>query len=254
MRIIILGSGSKGNSTLLIGKNKKILIDVGFSYPQMIKKLDEYHILSQDIDAILLTHTHKDHISGLKTFVKRNYTKVYTNKLMYPEIKDLIDENFIIFNDQEYDIDEFHIDVFHTSHDAQGSVGFIINDLESSLVYVTDTGYLNKDVLLKLHNKNIYIFESNHDVEMLMKGPYPYVLKQRVLSDKGHMSNELSGEYLKEIIGSKTKIIVLAHLSEINNTEELALKTVSNILHKDIPIITAKQRETIDLGEILCLK
>ena len=155
---------------------------------------------------------------------------------------------------EEFFIDEFHVTVFHTSHDAKGSVGFIINDSNTSLVYVTDTGYLNKDILSLIKNKNIYIFESNHDIDMLMTGPYPYTLKQRVLSDKGHMSNELSGEYLKKIIGNATKKIVLAHLSEINNTEELALSTVSNIIKKDIPILTAKQHEILDLGEIICSK
>lgn len=249
MRIINLGSGSKGNSTLLIGKNKKILIDVGFSYPQMKIKLEEYHVEPAEITAIILTHAHKDHISGLKSFVKKNYTKVYTNKEMFSEIANLIDEQFAVFNDENIIIDEFNIQIFHTSHDAKGSVGFIINDDCTSLVYVTDTGYLNKDVLNLMKNKNIYFFESNHDINMLMTGPYPFTLKQRVLSDKGHISNELAGEYLKEIIGKDTKKIVLAHLSEINNTKELAISTVSDIIHKEITIITASQYESTDIGE-----
>ena len=251
MRAIILGSGSKGNSTLLIGNNKKILIDVGFSYPKMLMNLNEFDVKPKDIDAILLTHTHKDHIAGLSTFIKKNNTLVYTNNTMLPEVLKLINEDYIKVMDDEYSIGDFNITCIHTSHDAPGSVGFIVNDDVSNLVYVTDTGYINKKYLDKLVNKDAYIFESNHDINMLMTGPYPYILKQRVLSDKGHLSNELSGNYLKDIIGDKTKRIILAHLSEINNTPEIALKTVKAIINNDnIDIKTASQNEVFDLGEI----
>ena len=250
MRAIILGSGSKGNSTLLIGKSKKILIDVGFSYPKMLINLGEYNVLPGEIDAILITHTHKDHIAGLSSFVKKNHIMVYSNSRMFPELVKIIPEDVIKIMDDEYSIGEFNINCIHTSHDAVGSVGFSINDNNSNLVYVTDTGYINKDYLKELVNKDVYIFESNHDINMLMTGPYPYILKQRVLSDKGHLSNELAGNYLKEIVGENTKRIILAHLSEINNTPDIALKTVKNILNNDnIMIDTAYQNETLDVGE-----
>ena len=250
MRAIILGSGSKGNSTLLIGNNKKILIDVGFSYPQMMKDLSAYEINPQDIDAILVTHTHKDHILGLSSFVKKNLTKVYVNNLMYDEIAKIVKEDEIIVNDDAYSIGEFNIEPFRTSHDAKGSVGFIINDNLSSMVYVTDTGYINQSNLLKMHNKSLYIFESNHDINMLMTGPYPYILKQRVVSDKGHLSNDMAGNYLKEIIGDKTKKIILAHLSEVNNTHDLAIKTVRDIIGGNIFLDAAYQDKSIDVGDI----
>ena len=251
MRAIILGSGSKGNSTLLIGKNKKILIDVGFSYPKMLKDLNEYNVSPSEIDAIILTHTHKDHIQGLSTFIKKNHTMVYSNNKMLPEVLKLISEDVVNVMDDEYTIGEFNILAIHTSHDAPGSVGFVVSDENSNLVYVTDTGYINNKYLSKLINKDVYIFESNHDINMLMTGPYPYILKQRVLSDKGHLSNELAGTYLKEIIGDKTKRIILAHLSEINNTPEIALNTVKSILNNDnIKIETASQNTSFDIGEI----
>ena len=250
MRAIILGSGSKGNSTLLIGDNKKILIDVGFSYPKMLMNLKEYGVSPKDIDAILLTHTHKDHIAGLSTFIKKNNIDVYTNEKMLPEVLKIISEDMVKVMEDEYTIGEFNVLAIHTSHDAPGSVGFVISDDNSNLVYVTDTGYINKTYLKKLVNKDVYIFESNHDINMLMTGPYPYILKQRVLSDKGHLSNEQSGEYLKEIIGKNTNKIVLAHLSEINNTPEIALNTVKKIVNnKKIIIDTASQHETYDVGE-----
>jgi phosphoribosyl 1,2-cyclic phosphodiesterase len=250
MRVIIFGSGSKGNSTLLIGNNKKILIDVGFSYPKMLMNLKEYGLLPKDIDAILITHTHADHIGGLSTFVKKNNTIVYTNEKMFNELVKIVPKELLRVEDDEYNIDEFSITSIHTSHDAVGSVGFIIGNGNSELVYVTDTGYINKTYLKKLINKDVYIFESNHDINMLMTGPYPYILKQRVLSDKGHLSNELAGEYLKELIGKKTKKVILAHLSEINNTPEIALKTVKSIINnKKILIDTASQNEIYDVGE-----
>ena len=250
MRAIILGSGSKGNSTLLIGKNKKILIDVGFSYPKMLMNLGEFGVKPQDIDAILITHTHSDHIGGLSTFVKKNHIPVYSNNKMISELTKIIDEDLITLMDDEIMIGDIDIQTIHTSHDAPGSVGYIISDELSDLVYVTDTGYINKTYLKKLINKNVYIFESNHDINMLMTGPYPYILKQRVVSDKGHLSNEQSGNYLKELVGDKTKRVILAHLSEINNTPEIALKTVKEILNNDkIQLDTASQNETFDVGE-----
>ncbi len=247
MRIIILGSGSKGNSTVLISNGKTLLIDVGFSFPRLSKLLDQYHLRPNDIDGVLITHTHKDHILGLSTLVKKTSLKVYTNSQMFEELVKIVPEERLIVNDEAYMIDGFNIDFIYTSHDAIGSIGFIIND---SLVYVTDTGYLSQKNLKKLINKKIYIFESNHDINMLMTGPYPYILKQRVVSDRGHLSNEQAGTYLKELIGSSTKEIVLAHLSETNNTHDIALQTVKEILKVDIPLYAASQDESFDMGEL----
>ena len=250
MRAIILGSGSKGNSTLIIGEKKKILIDVGFSYPRMLKLLQEFDVSPSEIDAILITHTHKDHVGGLSSFVKKNRTRVYTNDKMMKELSKIINEEDIIMCEDRFQIDEFDISTIHTSHDAPGSVGFVVNDNGKSLVYVTDTGYINRTYLEMMKNKNIYIFESNHDIDMLMTGPYPFVLKQRVVSDKGHLSNIQSGNYLKELIGDQTKKIILAHLSEINNTKDTALQTVNSILNTTIFIDAASQDEALDIGEI----
>ncbi len=249
MRAIILGSGSKGNSTLLIGKKKKILIDVGFSYPRMISNLGLYNVLPTDIDAILITHTHKDHIAGLAMFVKKNHIPVYTNKIMKEELSKIIKEEDMVIEEDNYFIDDFNIVAIHTSHDAKGSVGFLINEDTSSLVYITDTGYINKSSLEKLINKNVYILESNHDINMLMKGPYPFTLKQRVLSDKGHLSNETAGNYLNELIGEQTKRVILAHLSEINNTKEVAINTVSKIINNRLLVETASQNDCFDVGD-----
>ena len=139
--------------------------------------------------------------------------------------------NHISLEDKTFNIDEdINIETFNTSHDAKGSRGYIINYKDKSLVYVTDTGYINQRIIPKITNKSAYIFESNHDVEMLMHGRYPSWLKQRVSSDVGHLSNGQAGTYLSKVIGDNTKKVILAHLSEENNTPEIALDTVKQYL------------------------
>ena len=245
MKAIIIGSGSKGNSTLLITDTKKILIDVGFSYPKIKMILEKYNYKPSDIDFIILTHEHKDHITGLASLIKKEKKYVYIPKGMYKVINKVVDADYIIpVTDEKFQIDDLTIRLLPTSHDAVDPVGYLIEDSES-LVYMTDTGYISKKNINIMKNKNYYILESNHDPKMLMDGPYPYILKQRVVSDTGHLSNEMTGKYLKELIGDNTRKIILAHLSETNNIEELALKTVKDIINKDISIEAARQNEEV---------
>ena len=247
MQAIILGSGSKGNSTLLITDTKKILIDVGFSYPRTKTILEKYNLKPSDIDFILLTHNHKDHITGLASLTKRENKSVYIPEKMVSAVNKLVSmEHIIPISDDDFSVDDVHIKFLHTSHDAPSPVGFIIED-KTSLVYMTDTGYISKKNLKYMSNKNVYIIESNHDPEMLMDGPYPYILKQRILSDTGHLSNEMTGNYLKELIGPDTKEIILAHLSETNNLEDVAIKTVSEIIDGKVEVKAARQEEDISV-------
>ena len=243
MEAIILGSGSKGNSTLLITNTKKILIDVGFSYPRIKMILEKYNLTLKDIDFILVTHEHKDHINGLASVVKHSKKQVYIPTKMYKVINKIVDKDFITtIDDDIFQIDDLKIRFLRTSHDALYPVGFLIEDTVS-LLYMTDTGYISKNNLKYMKNKNIYIIESNHDPKMLMDGPYPYVLKQRVISDTGHLSNEMTGKYLHDLIGDNTKIVILAHLSETNNMEDLAIKTVSDLIDNKIKVKAARQNE-----------
>ncbi len=241
MKALIIGSGSKGNSTLLITDTKKILIDVGFSYSKTKMIIEKYNYSLSDIDFILITHEHKDHISGLASLVKKEKKFVYIPKGMFKAINKVVDRDYIICEEEDkFQIDDLTIRFLPTSHDAVSPVGFLIEDSES-LVYMTDTGYISKRNLNYMKNKNIYILESNHDPKMLMEGPYPYILKQRVVSDVGHLSNDMTGKYLKEMIGDNTKKIILAHLSETNNLEDLAIKTVSDIIENQVEVSAARQ-------------
>ncbi len=247
MQAIFLGSGSKGNSTLLITDSKKILIDVGLSYTKTKMILEKYNLTPDDIDFILLTHNHGDHITGLATLTRKTKKFVYIPKAMVKAVNKIIEMDYILpVMDDDLQIDDLHIKFIHTSHDAPSPVGFIFED-SKSLVYITDTGYLSKKNLNYMHNKDMYIMESNHDVEMLMNGTYPYLTKQRIVGDLGHLSNELAGTYLKELIGDNTKEIVLIHLSENNNTEEIALNTVRNLIDNKVPVHAARQEEDMSI-------
>ena len=248
MQVIILGSGSKGNSTLLITDSKKILIDVGFSYSKTKMILEKYDIDINDIDFILLTHNHSDHIAGLASLTKKTKKFVYIPSKMVKVVNKIVDMDYIMpVTKDDIDIDDLHIKFIHTSHDAESPVGFVFEDT-MSLVYITDTGYLSQKNLSYMHNKTMYIMESNHDPEMLMNGTYPYLTKIRIIGDQGHLSNEMAGKYLSELIGDNTKEIILIHLSEHNNLEELALSTVRTLIDNRVPVIAARQEEDMKIS------
>lgn len=244
MKIKVLASGSKGNVTFIEYENTRILIDIGMTTHYVEDKLREMEVNPRSIDAILITHTHNDHILGLKSFTRKYETPVY----MSSKMAQIISTKNNVFITKEMIIKDVNVKVIRTSHDIE-SYGYIIND---KLVYITDTGYINDKYFDMLKDKEIYIMESNHDVEKLMDGPYPYNLKRRILSDKGHLSNEMCSEYLSKLIGKNTKCVILAHLSEINNLEELAInefksKKKNCTVEK---IIIAKPKEPTELIEI----
>lgn len=247
MKVIVLSSGSKGNTTLIEAENTKILIDCGNTCKYICNKLESININPKDIDAILISHTHVDHIKGLQVFLHKYNTKVYLTEKMQPELQFV--ENYHLINEQTLKIKDIQVDIIKTSHDASDSHGFILSNNNKSAVYITDTGYINIKYHEMLKNKNLYIFESNHDVEMLNNGKYPFHLRKRILSDKGHLSNYDSAKYLSEFIGSNTKYVLLAHLSEENNTNELAYETLLDRLnicgkHVDNIIVAEQDRET----------
>ena len=254
MKIKSIRSGSKGNSTLIYTDNTKILIDVGIAYLTIKKSLEEESINLANIDGILITHNHNDHIKGLSTLIKKTNLKVYIPKEMILELKDHVPIENMKIVENEFDINDIHISLIRTSHDVNCSVGYIITDGISSIFYATDTGYINRRYYKKMTNQDLYFIESNHDEEMLMNGPYPYYLKQRVISDEGHLSNKTTAEYLRKTIGNNTKYIILAHLSEKNNKEELARLALSEELSKKdldrIKVLVAKQNESLPTIEV----
>ncbi len=252
MKVCVLSSGSKGNTTYIETAKTKILIDCGNSSKYIINKLSNLGVDPSEIDAILITHTHSDHTKGLEVFLKHSNPKIYLTEKMFSCLNYLTNYEFI--TSDEFMIKDLKINVIKTSHDAEDSNGYIISQKDKSVVYITDTGYINKKYYDILTNQNIYIFESNHDIEMLNNGSYPFELRKRILSDKGHLSNYDSAKYLSKFIGPKTNKIILAHLSEENNTESLALATLNERLSKEKiafdNIIIAKQNKETELIEV----
>lgn len=249
MKFEVLSSGSKGNTTFISTNETKILIDCGNTCKYVCEKLKSININPNELDAIFITHTHKDHISGLKVFLHKYNIKVYLTEKMLNDLPYV--ENYELINIDDIIIKDMKIEIIKTSHDAPDARGYIINGNNKSLVYITDTGYINNKYHSMLENRDAYIFESNHDVELLNNSSYPFALRKRILSDKGHLSNHDSSVYLSKFIGNNTKYILLAHLSEENNTPLLAYNTLIDKLketNKEVDnIIIAKQNEETEL-------
>jgi len=232
MKIVVLGSGSKGNSTFIDFGTKKILIDVGFSYKQIKERLELIKVDPKEIDAVFITHDHSDHTYGLKVFLKKVKPYLYITKEVEQYILEEQYEQSVYLTDEMF-LDDIFIKVIPTSHDALTANGYLFEYNNENVVYLTDTGYLNHRNFIYLKDKEYYIFESNHDTEKLINGPYPEYLQRRILSDKGHLSNELCAGYLSRLIGPNTKKVILAHISESNNDPTLALETNLKILKEN---------------------
>lgn len=227
MRVDLLCSGSKGNSCLVRTNQTSILIDCGSTKRYL---MDALSCVQQDplsLDSLLITHTHKDHVSQLSRFESiPTYSYCELDQKQWHLVRPL--DRFVI--------KDLQITVIGLSHDAPKTVGYVIEDQKEKLVYITDTGYLPNHEKVYLENADHYIFESNHDLEMLMKTSRPMFVKQRILSDSGHLSNEDSSMNLTSLINDRTKSIVLAHISQEANDPERALDVLRNtFLKKDLP-------------------
>lgn len=255
MKVCVLASGSKGNSTYIEIENHKILIDIGITYKDLETRLSEININPKDIDTVLITHAHSDHIKGLGVFNNKVKPNIYMSNKTYEELNDKIKDqiNDYITITSKFNIDNIIINTLSISHDVDCH-GYIIEEQNKSVVYITDTGYLNQKYYEILKDRNIYIFESNHDPEMNMHSKKPKHLRDRVISDRGHLSNKQASDCLSKIVDKDTSYILLAHLSEDDNDPLLALNTLEETLTKNqkkvLYIKTAKQKEISDFIEI----
>lgn len=236
-----IASGSKGNATLVVSNNTVILIDMGITLTRLTEGLNEIGLTLEDIDAAFFTHDHADHISGLRFLSPKI---CYALEGTLPSLANVLEVN------KPIRIKGFMITPIRTSHDATNPCGYVLEDENEKFVYMTDTGVFVDGCLSLAKNPDYLILESNHDIKMLLKTNRTYELKQRIMSDVGHLCNEDSAVASLQIIGDKTKEIYLAHLSEEANTPEVALKAyrrIYNHFHVDIDkykVVPLKQWES----------
>lgn len=241
MEFCSLASGSKGNSQYIASKKNGILVDAGMSGKYIENALKKVDRNFEKIKGLLVTHEHSDHISGIGVLMRRYKLPLYVNSKTWDMMKDKIgkiDESKIniISKDKAFSIGDLIIKPYSISHDAIDPIGFTIENNNKKIALATDLGYAPDEVINKIKDVDLLFIESNHDVEMLKAGKYPYFLKRRVLSMEGHLSNDEAGRVAKEITRyGRVKDILLAHLSGENNFPELAYETVKGIL-KDADI------------------
>lgn len=228
-KIVPLFSSSSGNSFYIAGNNEGILIDAGRNCKQLELALLSNEIDTKTIKAIFVTHEHTDHCSALKVFAKRYNLPIYGSK---GTLQALVDADRVHADADMREIDskvvlgDMQIQRVETSHDASESCGYFITTADNrKCSVVTDTGFLMQSALDALKKSNAVVIESNHDIEMLKNGPYPYILKKRVLSMTGHLSNVDCAKALPSLVQNGVTRILLAHLSQENNTVRLAKDT-----------------------------
>ncbi len=232
IKITPLFSGSKGNCTLIQTDKTNVLLDIGFAFKQTMSELTYLGLTQKDIDAIIITHEHTDHIGALPMWTKGCPTAVYSPKNISDYICQRTYCSDITEVDGDFVIGDLAIQTYTCFHDAQECLGYRFSDGHTNVACVTDTGTVEDKLIEFLLPCQTILIESNHDLNMLKNGPYRYSLKQRILSDYGHLSNEQTAELLDKIVDGKLKNIILAHLSEQNNSKEIAFSTALKVLNK----------------------
>jgi phosphoribosyl 1,2-cyclic phosphodiesterase len=232
VRVCLLASGSKGNSIYLETGKSRILIDAGLSASELLRRLGSVGIDGSELDAILISHEHTDHVRGAGTLARKlkkpilvshQTCKAGSSIFGKVEVIEFESGSNFVFND-------IRIDPFPITHDAADPVGFVIESDEGRFGIATDLGIATRLVKEKLKGCRVVVLESNHDEEMLLNGPYPWYLKQRIKSRHGHLSNRESAELLDEIIHPGLNAVFLAHLSEVNNDPTVALDVAKSLL------------------------
>jgi phosphoribosyl 1,2-cyclic phosphodiesterase len=235
MHFSVLASGSTGNAIYVETEEHSFLVDVGLSGKQMESLFQQIDRRMDKLSGILVTHEHSDHIKGLGVVARKYRLPIFANEKTWKALDGLIgeiplDQKFTFEMETVKSFGSLDIESFGVSHDAAEPMFYIFHHEGKKLVIITDTGYVSDRMKGFISNADMYVFESNHDVEMLRMGRYPWNVKRRILSDFGHVSNEDAAIAMSEVIGDNTKRIYLAHLSKDNNLKDLARMSVTQTL------------------------
>lgn len=222
IRLKCIASGSSANAWLFKAWETRVLIDAGSNGSKILDAIDEFG----PIDAIVITHSHSDHIKGLAKVMEALKVPVLAS---LPTLKQLDLDGIELKTNKPHTLKDLDISAFRVSHDADGTIGLRFATTRFSLGFITDTGVFNSGMVKSCADLDALVLESNHDAEMLMRGPYPQTLKRRIAGPKGHLSNEQALAFVKHVATARLTNLVLAHLSETNNSPEIARATFSSL-------------------------
>ena len=249
----MLGSGSAGNSALIATDHCRILVDGGLSARQIVLRLEQCGVSPEQLDGVLLTHEHGDHVCGLEVLCRKFHVPIYANALTAEAVRCdcALDRhrNWRIFRTgAEFSMCDITVQPFPVPHDAVDPVGFVFSAASSSLGFITDLGSVTKLIVERLRQVHTLVIETNHDEKLLQNDTHrPWPVKQRIQSRHGHLSNTAAATVLEELLPGRVERVVLGHLSRDCNTPALALRTVSDSLRKsgkiDIELHCATQSE-----------
>ncbi|GFN37151.1 MBL fold metallo-hydrolase [Tepidimicrobium xylanilyticum] len=237
LKFCSLSSGSNGNCLYIETDRMRILIDGGLSGKRIEKLLSHIGICPTSINSILVTHEHIDHVRGVGVLSRKHDIPIYANEKTWISMKNIIGEikekNIKLIETNKYfQLGDIDILPFSTFHDAADPLGFCINYKKIKTSITTDTGWVNDNMKEIIKGSSLYFIEANHDVKMLKEGRYPWHLKKRILSTRGHLSNIDSGRVLSEVLTGDGEIVILAHLSEENNKPSIAYETVKESIEE----------------------
>jgi phosphoribosyl 1,2-cyclic phosphodiesterase len=247
-KIVVLASGSKANAFIIKLENKKILVDIGLSYPKFLERCKEENIQIDKIELLFITHEHIDHVRGLKQFIKNHPNVKILCSAGTAHALQIQANSYQLTTNKRYNFDVFSFIPFELSHDAAEPISFIFQTREHKISLIFDTGYVPEKLVKYFDNSTVVVIEANHDINMIMNSKYPFHLQKRIISDTGHLSNIQAANLLKKIKIKPETLIITAHTSENTNTYEIVQEVFSDFQNVHI----AKQEEgipTIDLGE-----
>lgn len=257
IKLISLASGSKGNATLILSDNSALLVDAGISYARIKKELNAFGLTPSMLDGVVITHEHSDHVKALPKLCEE--CKVYAHPLTAKEIymrqgalKNVADvDNY----EGGFFVGDIKVEPFRIPHDAAYPLAYSFCVGNARCSVATDIGVPTHGVLRNIKDSEVVLLESNHDITMLKEGSYPQQLKTRIMSDRGHLSNDATARIVQHLSGqSEVRHLILGHISENNNTEQCALDTVQSMLNalddKDISLHLAHQNTMSEVFEI----
>ena len=233
MRVCLLASGSKGNALYIEAGESRILIDAGLPARELIRRLAAVGVDAAGLNAILISHEHGDHVRGAGVLSRKFRIPVFVSYPTHRQAQAVFDSTPVTEFESGYSfaLRDLLIDPFPITHDASDPVGFTIESGEGKVAVATDLGTATRLVVEKLKGSRILVLESNHDDEMLLQGPYPWHLKQRIKSRHGHLSNDDSAALLADVLHPSLEGLFLAHLSEVNNDPRVAREVADNLLN-----------------------